>query len=685
MRQSSKNLAQTIQLRSAVQGRQRWDIGEFLQCLALPTNKREALLNTIAQSTRAQAGVYSVVVNPVTARVLITFNPEVFSLSLPSFWVAQTLAKVPPRDLAPIQSPWRLLQFANMAGIPLAKPLLYSILSALAAPAAFISIGLALSVAMSKNLPFLTRMGVVGAVPQVGVLAAAYLSLSTLNNFLQHQSQVAWSRAANKTESALRNRLAGHVHDLDMAYLDKQSSGELLNLIVDDTAKMKHFVEIVPHSAIKKVLGLAAAGSVLWYLSPGALLLVLLPVPIVHLLTRQQRAKNAELYRVLAIKNDAYCQSLMSNLDSIADIKSFNAQAREHQRLMAQAGAYRRQADAAKQYSSYTRELTQLGVGLGVGASYFYSVVQVIRGALSVDALLVQSALAPMIVATTEGLDFEFNRYQQALAAAKRVQALVAVERHIESGAQRHLGDAVHGEIVFDHVSFCYQAETPLLADIHLRIPAKSTVAFVGATGSGKSTLIKLILRFYDVDQGAIRLDGLDIQAMNIDDLRQAIAIVSQDIHLNQQTIYDNIAYGRPDASYEEVVQAAATAKALHFIQALPQGFETILGDKAQNLSGGERQRIAIARAILKRAPIVIFDEATSSIDSQTEFELQSALTDIERRTTTIIVAHKLLSVRHADTIFVLGQGRVLESGTHDELLALNGSYERLWRLQMLE
>jgi len=556
-------------------------------------------------------------------------------------------------------------------------------LSAISAPAAPISIGLILSVIMSGSLPILRSMGLIRPVTQVAVLTGSYFGFSSLNGYLQHQSQTAWNRSANTIEHNLRNTLTSHVHNLDMAYLDKQNSGELLNLMVDDTAKIKHFVENVPNSTIKKALGLVAAGSVLLYLSPGSLLVALLPVPIFYAATWKARAKNAEQYKLLAIINDDYCQSLMRNLNSTADIKSFNAEVREQQRLASESEAYMSQANVAMQNSSYIRELSQLGVSLGVGASYAYGAVQVIHGTLSLDALIIQSALAPMIIQTTEGLDVEYNRYQQALAAARRVQALSSVEPHIQSGLARC--QAVSGEIVFENVCFGYQSGVPLLDNINLHIPAGSTVAFVGATGSGKSTLVKLILRLYGVDGGVIRVDGHDIETMDLHDLRQSIAVVSQDIHLNQKTIYDNIAYGRPDAKRADVLRAAVLANAIDFINALPQGFETILGDKAQNLSGGELQRIGIARAILKQAPILIFDEATSSIDSHTESKLRRVLNDIEKHVTTIIVAHKLASVRHVDKIFVLGNGGVLEYGSHDELMEKRDHYEKLWRLQMLD
>ena len=240
---------------------------------------------------------------------------------------------------------------------------------------------------------------------------------------------------------------------------------------------------------------------------------------------------------------------------------------------------------------------------------------------------------------------------------------------------------SVRGEIRFEEVHFSY-GEIVSLNNINLTIPAGKTIAFVGSTGSGKSTLVKLLLRFYTAQSGQILLDGQSINELNLQDLRRAIAYVAQDSFLTDGTIAENIAYGVANASEQAIAEAANAAEATEFIQKLPLGFATRIGERGQKLSGGQRQRLALARAILKDPPILILDEATSAVDNETEAAIQRSLDIVSRNRTTIVIAHRLSTIRHADFINVMESGEIKESGTHDQLLAQNGVYASLWRLQ---
>jgi ATP-binding cassette, subfamily B, bacterial len=231
-------------------------------------------------------------------------------------------------------------------------------------------------------------------------------------------------------------------------------------------------------------------------------------------------------------------------------------------------------------------------------------------------------------------------------------------------------------------VSFAYQNGQQVMENLTLQVPAGQTIAIVGATGSGKSTLVKLLLRFYEIQSGQIWLDGISIDDLCLQDLRRAIGLVSQDIFLFHGTVRENIAYGRPDAAPEEIFMAAKHAEAHEFIQQLPQGYDTIIGERGQKLSGGQRQRLAIARALLKDPPILILDEATSAVDNETEAAIQKSLEYITTNRTTIAIAHRLSTIRHAHCIYVMERGCVLEQGKHEQLLAQNGIYAQLWRVQ---
>jgi ATP-binding cassette subfamily B protein len=274
------------------------------------------------------------------------------------------------------------------------------------------------------------------------------------------------------------------------------------------------------------------------------------------------------------------------------------------------------------------------------------------------------------------------DEYQRAMASVRRVMGLLDTPVAILPGQQPLPLGRVQGEVAFEAITFAYNGRHPVLKDLSLHIPAGATIGIVGATGSGKSTLVKLLLRFYDVQGGRILIDGQDIRDLNALDLRRCIGWVSQDVFLFHGTVAENIAYGSFDATREQIIHAAQQAEAHEFIKELPQGYDTLVGERGQKLSGGQRQRLAIARAILKNPPILVLDEATSAVDNETEAAIQKSLAVITQNRTTIAIAHRLSTIRQADCIYVMDRGELVEHGTHDELLALGKIYAGLWQVQ---
>jgi len=297
-------------------------------------------------------------------------------------------------------------------------------------------------------------------------------------------------------------------------------------------------------------------------------------------------------------------------------------------------------------------------------------------GVYSVGIFIVQRLLWPLT-----RLGETFDLYQRAMASTRRILDLLAVQPGITDGP-RALAQPVRGALRFDGVHFSYATGGEVLRGLDLDIPAGVTTAIVGATGAGKSTIVKLLLRLYDVQQGAVCLDGVDVRELRLADLRGAYGLVSQDVFLFHGTVRDNIAYGRPDASDAEIVAAARRAEAHGFITALPQGYDTIVGERGQKLSGGQRQRVSIARAVVADPPVLVLDEATSSVDNETEGAIQRSLTRVSRGRTTVIIAHRLSTIRNAHRIHVVEAGRVVEAGLHDDLVAAGGLYAALWRVQ---
>jgi ATP-binding cassette subfamily B protein len=269
------------------------------------------------------------------------------------------------------------------------------------------------------------------------------------------------------------------------------------------------------------------------------------------------------------------------------------------------------------------------------------------------------------------------------MASTNRIMDLRDTKSKITGGSQKLPLQTVRGEVIFDDVQFEYDDQNlPVIHNLSIHVPAGRTIAIVGATGSGKTTLVKLLLRFYDVQNGRICLDGRDIRHLLLEDLRGAIGFVSQDVFLFHGTVRENIAYGSFDASLDEIVEAAKIAEAHEFIIELPNGYDTVVGERGQKLSGGQRQRLSIARAVLKDPPVLILDEATSSVDNETEAAIQRSMRKITIGRTTIIIAHRLSTVRHADEIFVLERGVLKESGRHEELITADGIYAGLWKVQ---
>ena len=321
-------------------------------------------------------------------------------------------------------------------------------------------------------------------------------------------------------------------------------------------------------------------------------------------------------------------------------------------------------------------------IAIGVTLMVLRAAAGVVEGTLTLGDLVMVNAFLLQMFQPLSFLGVMYRQIKESITDVERMFALLQRPREIEDAPDARDLDVIAGEVKFEQVSFAYNPDRPILHDVSFTIPAGKTVAAVGASGAGKSTLARLLFRFYDVNAGSIRIDGQDIRHVTQDSLRAAIGVVPQDTVLFNDSIYYNIAYGRPDASREEVVEAARAAHILHFIESLPQGWDTVVGERGLKLSGGEKQRVAIARTLLKNPAILILDEATSALDTKTEKAIQAELLEIARSRTSLIIAHRLSTVVEADEILVMEGGRIVERGRHPDLLAQNGVYAHMWALQ---
>jgi len=542
-------------------------------------------------------------------------------------------------------------------------------------------IGIAVNTVVSKNNSLLAHWGITSQFNQLLFLSFISLIIWSLESVFEYAYERLWRELAQNIQHDLRLDAYAHIQNLQLAYFEERSTGALLSILNDDINQLERFLDVGANEILQVATTVVIIGGAFFILTPTTAWMALLPIPFIlwGSITFQKRL--APRYAIVREKASLLNSRLNNNLSGIATIKSFTTEAYELERLRQESDAYSQSNHDAIVLSAAFVPLIRIIILLGFIAILFFGGLEVIHKQLDVGTYSVLVFLTQRLLWPLTRLGQTLDLYQRAMASTQRVMDLLDTPIAIPSG-NRALIHA-QGEIVLENVSFTYPNGFKVLDNLSLKIPANRTTAIVGTTGSGKSTLVKLLLRFYELDAGKIFLDGIDIKTVYLSDLRKAVGLVSQDVFLFHGTVAENIAYGAPlDTTFEEIVSAAASAEAHQFIVELTQGYQTIVGERGQKLSGGQRQRIALARAILKNPPILILDEATSAVDNETEFAIARSLEKITNNRTTIAIAHRLSTIRQADCIYVMEKGKVIERGTHIELLAYDGIYANLWRVQ---
>ena len=541
-------------------------------------------------------------------------------------------------------------------------------------------IGMAIDVVAAQEDSFLAQFGYPDVYEQLYILTGITVVIWVLESIFQYFYAVLWRNLAQTAQHELRMSAYTHIQDLEMEWYSEQSTGSLMAIMNDDVNQLERFLDQGATDLLHVATTIIVVGAIMISVAPEVALLAILPVPIIVGGSFIYQRRIAVRYTKVRGKVADLSALLNNNLHGITTIKSFTAEEREVERVGDASMSYREANRDAIRLSASFVPIIRMAILFAFTANMLVGGWYALDGRISLGAYSVIVFITQRLLWPLTRLGETFDLYQRAMASVTRVLDLLDTKIGIVEGETRL--ESVRGEIGFSGVGFSYPEREIVLEGIDFAIPAGKTVGLVGSTGSGKTTLVRLLLRFHDPDTGAVTLDGHDIRELTLQSLRGSVALVSQTTTLFPGSVRDNVRYGDPDADEAAVVEAARVAEALGFIEELPYGWETDIGEGGHRLSGGQRQRIAIARAVLKDAPVLVLDEATSNVDNETEAALKRSIETISEGRTTLIIAHRLSTVRNADVIAVIGDGRISETGTHEELLESSGLYSRLWAVQ---
>ncbi|KXA92605.1 hypothetical protein AKJ64_02710 [candidate division MSBL1 archaeon SCGC-AAA259E17] len=481
----------------------------------------------------------------------------------------------------------------------------------------------------------------------------------------------------------LRMDTYNHLQKLSLSFFSEQPTGKMMAKLSNDINRLQRFLSATLRDIGRNLLTGLIIGGFLFMLHWKLALVVLIPFPIIGFLTYKFMRKIRPKWDLVRKAVGSVNSRLHDNISNIEVIKGFAREDYESERVKSASQEYR---DAnVEAISMWSKFFPVVGFIVAIGSVIvlWFGGREVIAGAMSVGTLVAFNGYIWMFYQPMRMLGWLSNSHQRAAASSSRIFGILDEPTEIESEEEAESVEKLDGDIVFENVTFSYEDdEKPATHNTSFSLKSGETLALAGPSGAGKTTLVNLLLRFYDPDEGTIRVDGKDIRDFKLREYRKRIGIVSQDIHLFDGTIRENISYGDPDSSEDEIIEAAKKAAAHEFIEDFPEGYEAEVGEDGVKLSGGQKQRISIARAVLNDPDILILDEATSDVDTITEVKIQKAIRNLIKNRTTLVIAHDLSTARAADRILVLDKGEIVERGSHDELLERGGLYKRLWEMQ---
>ena len=573
-----------------------------------------------------------------------------------------------------------LFKYALEQDTKVRRGIIYSILNKIFDLAPPILIGIAIDIVVEGSDSFIGNLGYADRRQQLIILAILTLIIWGLESAFDYIAAVTWRNISQDIEHSLRTDAFNNVLSLDLAFFENKSSGRLMAILNDDVNQLETFLDNGANRLVQTATTVFVIGGTFLYISPLVAVFAFIPIPIIIFGSLRFTNRIAERYTKIRNDIENLNANLSNSITGILTVKSFNREKKESERITLSSNEVKSANYHAIKLSAAFIPIIRIAILFGFTATLLIGGFLALDGEIKVATYSVMLFITQRLLWPLTELGVIFDSYQKAMASFRRIINLKNTSPTIDNGTEKL--ESFDEKIQISNLNFEYVKNFPVLNNISIDIAKGQTTAIVGSTGSGKSTLIKLILRLYDSTSGEIKFDGKNIRDLELDSLRNKIGLVSQDIFLFEGTVFENIAYGNLDANDEEVWEAARLSESDKFINQLPNKENTIVGERGQKLSGGQRQRISIARAILKNPEILILDEATSAVDNETEAAIQRSINTLKKGRTVVAIAHRLSTIRNAEIIYVLEEGKVVESGNHEGLLEINGVYSKLWSVQ---
>tara|TARA_B100001248_G_scaffold45447_1_gene28929 strand:- start:4098 stop:5891 length:1794 start_codon:yes stop_codon:yes gene_type:complete len=585
-----------------------------------------------------------------------------------------------PREHDPIRL---LLKYISLWKSRVLTASIFSALNKIFDIAPEVLIGVAVDLVVKKNDSFVASLGFKSIDSQVAFIGGITFIIWALESLFEYLYMIQWRGLAQKVEHDLRVKTYDHAQRLDLDWHEKQSIGNITAVLNDDINQLERFLNNGVNQIIQISISTIIIGFIFFYISPLIATIAVLPVPIIFFVSMFFQKKLSPKYKNIRQKVGLLNTLIVNNLMGIKVIKSFMTFGIEKRNLGNKSEDYQQENINAIAISSAFNPLIRMGVLSGFLGTMLIGSYMALNGTLEVGSYSVLVFLTQRFLWPFTTLSVLIDDFERSMASVGRIFGLLSVRIKIKDESHSLTPDSNSFNIKFENVLFGYQENVPLFKSLNMNIPHGTSIGLVGDTGSGKTTIAKLLLRLYELQDGDIYIGGHSISNLSINYLRKKIGIVSQESFLFDASIFDNITYGVKEANRVDVEQAVEKSQCKEFIDKLPDGLDTVVGERGQILSGGQRQRISIARTLIRNPEVIIFDEATSAVDNKTEQLIQKAIFEIIKERTSIIIAHRLSTIRNCQNIFVLDNGKIIEQGKHESLINQKDSYYRkLWNIQ---